>query len=1079
MLYDSVFGEFKKKSEFNKQIKEEFDNLQNFSDKFTENVISSIQKSTSIVLNLIAKQIKEKGYSQKTLNDLNIERYYVANLSRIIQDYWKQILIYGQTVGQQSISSFFSRSLNSVDFTGVDLAEFETVEEKRKRIDSNKLQEVRLTKSEVNRLRSEDRDVPLEESNFARVYLSRRADTISNNIARDTKNYINEIVKGYFTSTDYTRGLPDYQVQQKGDLKALRREYLNNRLQAPEEPLPFPFNEVFPPADPNVPRTNILAEAWNREYPIDLEVQNLPATKSNKSVRDLYQDLEDLLLPSKGIERLQDTADYRKYGKGLGKNLENELTRLQDLQNEGQLDENDAKRFRLAKKLRDLRRSQDRGVWKPGRIGRLARTELGAAYNLGRLEAYLNNGIQYVRWDVDPEHFARGVVCELCNYRSKFNGGIYPITEILNDPRLHLPVHPYCLCVLRPLNDTQAETGLLTKIGKIFQKGLDNNVLKWMLGGMSDGVLERYVVQREKKDDDKNLYLAIGLPVLAMGALFAAYIIYRKGRGELAIDIPAPRRPIDPSGGSAVSRTINDVIEDRLPLVDLPDRPTPLPELYPRESALPDLEIPVARVEPRRLELQNIRLKNPVQGQSQRSTLTIENIDTDEFINVIDNLKKKNNTVEEALGSLFEDYPIGNNFNNPQEVIQYLNVLIRDPEIFRTATPQQLADLLTATQEARNVVVSRVQNYRPRLQTYLDDLNIAVNDLSSYVRDVNPDVYKQYNPNDIREALKNNSLLEQLRAYDVNMSASQILLDERALNEQYSRLLGSIRRYAPDKVNDIEEIINRNRIVKANRDGQILQPSVRLNNTESIDPVDLTEYRGFVRKLRGFIDDGSKIDRGTYEGLQSELFSIKNQIDKRLNYIKRRDVAINNIINDPQSNPGNQLIARRLFEEKDQLNTALEEINQLDKDLMSSRKGRYRETNNDLGALIDKEGKRLGRNDAVRARRSLLEILDRLVISRSTNYSRMLNSLDIREKNAVLWAINNITRDKNTPWSTIESLDSVDDFKELIRRARTEINTQIDNLTNREFKTLYETIQFTVPNYIHPKYINQYRKLRS
>ena len=83
---------------------------------------------------------------------------------------------------------------------------------------------------------------------------------------------------------------------------------------------------------------------------------------------------------------------------------------------------------------------------------RVASTELSAAYSLGRLNTYVQAGVQKVRW-VNLDRSA----CAICGDR---NGMIYEISELLAqgdnrfDASQHvIPAHPHCRCHYEPVNE--------------------------------------------------------------------------------------------------------------------------------------------------------------------------------------------------------------------------------------------------------------------------------------------------------------------------------------------------------------------------------------------------------------------------------------------------------------------------------------------------------------------------------------------------------------------------------------------------------------------------------------------------
>lgn len=156
-----------------------------------------------------------------------------------------------------------------------------------------------------------------------------------------------------------------------------------------------------------------------------------------------------------------------------------------------------------------------------GSTKRIALTELGHAYNLGRMDYYEQKGIKKVKWNNSVEHLRRtnpkyettyrkiynkmsqqekstkpfeikGVVCPVCQERAeKDNGygkGVYLLSEVLSNPQLQPSIHPFCFCFLSPVESEDDDDDFKkrnkvdstqTKVSSLF----DSNVSKWAAGG--------------------------------------------------------------------------------------------------------------------------------------------------------------------------------------------------------------------------------------------------------------------------------------------------------------------------------------------------------------------------------------------------------------------------------------------------------------------------------------------------------------------------------------------------------------------------------------------------------------------
>ncbi|GAA6622927.1 hypothetical protein [Scytonema sp. NUACC26] len=166
---------------------------------------------------------------------------------------------------------------------------------------------------------------------------------------------------------------------------------------------------------------------------------------------------------------------------------------------------------------------------------RIAQTEMAHAYNLGRLDYYINNDIQYVKWNVSGEHLRRnlsatsvrkyksvhrleilhqprnkdsrkiarrsgalptpgfqthGTVCPVCWERSQrdegLGAGIYQLAQLRRNPQLMPALHAHCGCWLSPVDENDIpKITVPINIGSFF----DNNVAKWAGAGILGTVL--------------------------------------------------------------------------------------------------------------------------------------------------------------------------------------------------------------------------------------------------------------------------------------------------------------------------------------------------------------------------------------------------------------------------------------------------------------------------------------------------------------------------------------------------------------------------------------------------------------
>lgn len=175
--------------------------------------------------------------------------------------------------------------------------------------------------------------------------------------------------------------------------------------------------------------------------------------------------------------------------------------------------------LRELKLYEDVRKSMG-GKISDGRLRNIVKTEVVAAYNMGRLHQMFTSDTKFVRWVNDVENRTEGKVCQICTIRAmgtseslrKFAGkeslsGIYTIEDAFTNRQLAIPSHPSCLCSYRPINDveekaliaagvfqTMGETAAAA-IGGIGIEGLNNTQLatdgtdrsQWWYGALAAG----------------------------------------------------------------------------------------------------------------------------------------------------------------------------------------------------------------------------------------------------------------------------------------------------------------------------------------------------------------------------------------------------------------------------------------------------------------------------------------------------------------------------------------------------------------------------------------------------------------
>lgn len=216
------------------------------------------------------------------------------------------------------------------------------------------------------------------------------------------------------------------------------------------------------------------------------------------------------------------------------------------------------------------------------KIGRVMATEVQAAHHLGRLTSYYNRKVDLVRWI--PNARSKSGVCKRCELNSLKNGkglsefdfgfsGIYKLAETLVNPSLAIPRHPYCLCILRPLNGDETLAVTNAGYGTISQQA-------WLasMGGVASGTLQDYLnVDAGVPQDTKSWWsgvaknVAIGAGVLATGFMMYYFMKSLTGKQikqvveKIVKDIP----DLEPQ--LTKSMLIKDVVKSDIKGVPLPN----------------------------------------------------------------------------------------------------------------------------------------------------------------------------------------------------------------------------------------------------------------------------------------------------------------------------------------------------------------------------------------------------------------------------------------------------------------------------------------------------------------------------
>lgn len=258
-----------------------------------------------------------------------------------------------------------------------------------------------------------------------------------------------------------------------------------------------------------------------------------------------------------------------------------------------------------------------------GKAARIVRTELAAANHLGRLNYIVeNDDIGLVRWVVDKEHIFRRAVCERINKKDvifknsvithgmgcvgrslgqsigvgKKLSGIYRTVDVLTQPTLMIPLHPYCMCEVRPLKKNELDGVLLGVTGKPTLSQLQ----KVGAGTVTAATIASRdaIAEEENAGNPLGTFLTIsaGVILTTVAAIYAYKMAFsnkqvaQKIIKEVDDNIPRKTTSIDaPKLPVANRQDLQKAVKDSL-VIDEMLKDTQLPEQTPLKIPLPVLE---------------------------------------------------------------------------------------------------------------------------------------------------------------------------------------------------------------------------------------------------------------------------------------------------------------------------------------------------------------------------------------------------------------------------------------------------------------------------------------------------------
>ncbi len=336
----------------------------------------------------------------------------------------------------------------------------------------------------------------LEQTSFGQAYLDKRFSTIAN-VSKESFNQsfstrLNEIIPDYFNDNR-----PD---KDKSYVTKIRRMYISDTRNIDEYKQK---DNYLTKIISSYKKVEVVDNTENLKRDIgklSLQLRNTPI-KQRQKIADKINELEqELANENKRIKKeIDESEDKSKQFVVISQQYKEKLKLTKDTYSIKELNQ-------IRSDVRKQIRQQDQNFYNTKRI---ALTELNAAYNLGRLDYYQNNNIDYVRWEVSVEHKRRelnntnkndagtirsynstyygnlagnykGSVCPVCWER---NGKEFSIDEVTSNPELQIPVHPFCACILVPVTDKDDNDKDRKKKIKLKKSELLNNsVLKWAAG---------------------------------------------------------------------------------------------------------------------------------------------------------------------------------------------------------------------------------------------------------------------------------------------------------------------------------------------------------------------------------------------------------------------------------------------------------------------------------------------------------------------------------------------------------------------------------------------------------------------
>ena len=539
----------------------------------------------------------------------------------------------------------------------------------------------------------------LTQSDFGRVYLENRLDYISKMYGEQEKEAIIKRLTEYVQIYDLGTGETKEPIA-KSRIISDNDSKLTSVIQRYFENESLSYNSKN--------RKSYIGDSSLTDFP-----------KSELPISEQRND--SIIFPKTGGEKKLFTAvknamypPYNKQNKlqSLNALAQNLLNKMGENDNTIQLTPDEALMFGFTTKRefsKDLLRkfaNMKNDDYFISKVGRVMATEVQAAHHLGRLTNYYHRGVELVRWI--PNARSKTGICEPCTLNSLNNSkglpttkfglsGIYYFAETLNNPKLAIPKHPYCLCLLRPLTkdemdqvvaagyEQQSETMWSMLMGAIASQDFEQF--------MTDSINKPGVTEKDKSwwsINGDNFLKGLGVTAAVASAGLMSYYFMKSLTGKQLKQVfeKAVEKEILTDTQVGKSMFLNDVAKGKiktkadLELLQLPVKNVAEDNVGVLEDLRPIVNLPVPELVENRLTEEwtnttarimeyDVYGRKVVDGTTEIPNLEQKNASENLLNEALNYLKNQNFTPEQKLYAK----AVQNNIENANKYVGELNVL--------------------------------------------------------------------------------------------------------------------------------------------------------------------------------------------------------------------------------------------------------------------------------------------------------------------------------------------------------------------------------------------------------------------